>query len=348
LAVIDQRLLTQSEAAIILPMKVRDIGEFGLIELLAEVVGKVQHADLVAGIGDDAAVWRTDRSLQLGTTDAMIEDVHFSLSNATWGDLGWKALAINISDVAAMGGLPTHALVSLGLPPETDIDSVVELYRGLAEAATEFGAGVAGGNISGAPVVVVSVSLMGKAPHGVLSRSAASPGDRIAVTGHLGQSAAGLRMLNSGIEVDPEGAAFLRRAHLRPYPRVAEGQSLVQHGVKAAIDLSDGLVGDLGHIGKASRVSATVRLDMLPVHPVVQAVFGEESRRLALSGGEDYELLFTAGGGMIDRVRQAVACPVTVIGEIVEGDAGRVTVVDESGAEVDCDWSGWDHFRPSR
>lgn len=327
-------------------MKVRELGEFGLIEHLSEIVRGASGGDLVLGIGDDAAAWRTDGALEVGTTDVLIEDVHFRLSSATWLDLGWKALAINISDIAAMGGSPRYALVSLALPPETEVDDVTELYRGLAEVAVEFGVHVAGGNISTAPIVVISVSLVGKATDALLTRSAALPGDQIAVTGCLGQSAAGLRVLSSELEVDPETSAFLRKAHLRPYPRVAEAQELVRHGVKAAIDISDGLISDLAHIGKASRAAAKVWLDRLPIHPMVQSAFGGESRRLALSGGEDYELLFTARREVIDQVGQVMSTPITVIGEMVEGDPGRVTVLDEHGREVDSEvaW-GWEHFK---
>ena len=145
-------LLTQLKAAIIHPMKIRDVGEFRLIELLAEVVGRAESSEVVVGIGDDAAVWRGDRSLQLGTTDAMIGGVHFSPENATWAEIGWKALAMNISDIAAMGGRPAYALVSLGLPGETEVDQVTDLYRGLMESAEEFGVSVVGGNVSSSPV----------------------------------------------------------------------------------------------------------------------------------------------------------------------------------------------------
>ncbi len=118
-------------------MKVWELGEFGLIELIAETVGKATRHDLILGIGDDTAAWRTDKSIQLGTTDILIQNVHFTLDIATWKELGWKALAVNISDIAAMGGTPSFAMVSLGLPPETEVDNVVELYRGMKEIAFE-------------------------------------------------------------------------------------------------------------------------------------------------------------------------------------------------------------------
>jgi thiamine-monophosphate kinase len=326
-------------------MKVWGLGEFGLIELIAEIVGKASRKDIILGIGDDASVWRTESSIQIGTTDILIQDVHFTLKTTTWRDLGWKALAINISDIAAMGGKPSYALVSLGLPPETEVDSVAELYRGLMEIATKFDVDICGGNISSAPVAIINLSVIGEASHNILTRSAALPGDQIAVSGYLGQAAAGLKMLRAGLEFDSETTAFLREAHLRPCPRVAEGQILVQNGVRAAIDLSDGLVNDLAHISKASHVGAKVWVHRLPIHPLVSAAFKEESLGLALSGGEDYELLFTAKSDVIERVKGLMPSPVTVIGEILSGEPGQVTLYDERGQIVEWNEQGWEHLR---
>ncbi len=328
-------------------MKVRELGEFGLIELVAGIVGKPSRRDILLGIGDDAAAWRTSGSVELATTDILIEDVHFTLANATWRELGWKALAINISDIAAMGGSPAYALVSLGVPPDTEVESVAELYRGMMDAATEYGVDICGGNMSSAPVAVINLTVVGETSSALLTRSAALPGDRIAVTGYLGQAAAGLEMLKSGLQFDRTTTAFLREAHLRPRPRVAEGQILAQHGVKAAIDLSDGLLSDLGHICKASRVGASVWMHKLPIHPLVKAAFDEESPKLALSGGEDYELLFTASDEILQRVRAVVPVPVTAIGEIVSDEHCRITLCDSRGKPVEHGKRGWEHFRPA-
>ncbi len=326
-------------------MKVWELGEFGLIELIAETVGKASRRDLILGIGDDTAAWRTDGSIQLGTTDILIQNVHFALDIATWRELGWKALAVNISDIAAMGGTPSFAMVSLGLPPETEVDSVVELYHGIKDIASKFDVDIVGGNISRAPVVVIDVSLIGKASDTLLTRSAAAPGDRIAVTGYLGLSAAGLQMLKSERKLNSKTTSFFREAHLRPRPRVAEGQILVQHGVRAAIDLSDGLLSDLTHICKASRVGAKLWIDKLPIHALLKSAFKKEWLRLALSGGEDYELLFTARSKVIDKLTEIMSSPVTVIGEIVSDAPGQVTLMDEQGKAVKWDEGGWDHFK---
>ena len=343
----EQRLWAYYRAYIILAMKVHELGEFGLIELIADIVGSTTGPDLVLGIGDDAAAWRAEGAVQLGTTDTLVEGVHFTLDTATWRELGWKALAINVSDIAAMGGRPLYALVSLGLPPETEVDSVSDFCRGMAEMAAEYEVAICGGNISSAPVMMVNVTVIGEASGAVLTRSAAMPGDRIAVTGYLGQAAAGLKMLRSGLAFDPETDAFLRKAHLRPCPRVAEGLILVQQGVRAAIDLSDGLVSDLSHIAKASRVAARVWVRSLPVHPLVRGAFGEEASGLAISGGEDYELLFTAKDAIIGGLKDHMPSQVTVIGEITGGEPGQVTLCDERGEAIDWEQRGWEHFKAS-
>lgn len=326
-------------------MKVWELGEFGLIDLIAKTVGKPSRAELVLGIGDDTAAWRTGKSIQLATTDILIQDVHFNLENITWRDLGWKALAVNISDIAAMGGTPSYAMVSLGLPPDTEVTSVRELYRGLKDIAGKFDVDIVGGNISRATVVIIDVSLIGKASRILLTRSAAKPGDLIAVTGYLGTSAAGCRMLKSSLRLDRSTTALLQKAHLRPNPRVAEGQILAKNGVKAAIDISDGLISDLTHICEASKVGARVRIDRLPVHPKVKTVCKDESLNMALSGGEDYELLFTAKSRVINRIREVMSTPVTVIGEITKEHSGKVTLLDKQGKAIDWGERGWDHFR---
>lgn len=336
-----------------LPMKLSQIGEFGLIEIITEFLHKsgvndTSGHDVLIGVGDDAAAWRSQGSPQLGTTDILIQDVHFSLDIITWRELGWKALAVNISDIAAMGGIPKHALVSLGLPSDTELEQVIELYRGMAEIARTFDLSIIGGDVVRAPLVIISPSVVGMAGNNILTRSAAFPGDQIAVTGYLGSSAAGFRMLKAGLELDKETARYLRQAHLCPLPRVQEGQVLAQHGVRAAIDLSDGLVADLGKICQASKVGARVMTNKVPIHPLVQAAFELDFLRLALSGGEDYELLFTARGDVIERAKLLVPSAVTIIGEIVVDEPGRVTLLDEEGRVMEWEDGGWEHFRNER
>jgi thiamine-monophosphate kinase len=333
-------------------MKVAELGEFGLIELLAEIVDKTKNPkdiswqQLLIGIGDDAAAWCADSSIQLATTDSLIQDTHFDLNITGWEELGWKTIAVNLSDIAAMGGIPKYALISLALPGELEADCIVSLYRGMAQIADQFGVAIAGGNIAAASKAMITVTLLGSLETTLaLTRSAAMPGDQVAVTGYLGLSAAGLKMLKQKLSFDAETSQLLRQAHLQPKPRVSEGQILLHQGVKAAIDISDGLMADLIHVCKASKVSARIKKNLVPIHPIVQANFQADCQQLALGGGEDYELLFTAKSQVIDRVKQALSCPVTVIGEITDGTPGQVTLIDTTGRSIRWQLAGWEHFK---
>lgn len=325
-------------------MKLSELGEFNLIERLARVVGRPTDEAVLVGIGDDAACWRVEAGPHLITADSLIEGVHFTLGTATWRELGWKALAVNLSDIAAMGGVPRLALVSLGLPADTEVADVEEMYGGMVELARAFGVTIAGGDLSEALVVMINVALVGTAgdEQHILTRDAAVPGECIAVTGNLGASAAGMAVLRQGIELDSDTAVGLREAHLKPNPRVGEGQALARCGVKAAIDISDGLVSDLSRLCEASGVGARIFVPQIPIHPAVTESFGGDAIKLALSGGEDYELLFTAAQDTIDTVKGQMLCPVTVIGEIVEGTG--IVLLDRAGNEVDIGSKGWYHF----
>ncbi len=334
-------------------MKVSELGEFGLIELLAEMVHRTQSKQIalphqvILGIGDDAAAWHSETQTQLATVDSLIQDVHFSLDITPWQELGWKALAVNLSDIAAMGGVPRYALISLALPDHTEIDDVTALYKGMIELAQQSAVAIVGGDTTSAPLVAITITIFGNAKNQdnhILTRSAAEVGDKTAVTGFLGTAAAGWEMLDKQLQFDPKASACLREAFLHPYPRIAEGQLLVDQGVKAAIDISDGLISDLNHICQASQVGARIEIDRLPIEPTVKANFGDRALELALSGGEDYELLFTASVEVIDSIRAATCCPITIIGEIVADKAGMTTLVDNEGEPISIPEKGWEHF----
>jgi thiamine-monophosphate kinase len=267
------------------------------------------------------------------------------LSTATWREVGWKALAVNLSDIAAMGGKPQYALVSLALPGDTEVADMTELYQGMAEIAHLFEVAIAGGNVASAPVVIMSLMVLGSTAGNILTRSAAAPGDCIAVTGYLGSSAAGLTMLKKGLHLDEEASIYLRQAHLKPYPRIIEVQLLAQHGIRAAMDISDGLLADLSKVCQASKVGARIYADRLPVHPLMRRSFDASCLSLALSGGEDYELLLTGKAEVVEDVRKVLPCPLSVIGEIVRGEPGQVTTFDEQGKEIRLGQGGWDHFK---
>ena len=334
-------------------MKVSEIGEFGLIERLAKMAQQVEDKhqaawqQLIIGIGDDATAYFSNNEIQLATVDSLVQDVHFSFSYMSWQELGWKSLAVNLSDIAAMGGSPRYALVSLGLPGITEIEDVIDLYRGMFEIAGKFGVAVVGGDTVSSPVVFVSVTIIGSAGiknQKMLRRSAAKVGDKIAVTNYLGASAAGLEMLKKNLKFKPKIAKQLRQAHLTPNPRVTEGQLLAEKGVKCGMDISDGLVGDLAHICQESKVGAQINIDLVPVSPPVKECFGERALELALNGGEDYELLFTASPQVMSRVKKAIHCPVTVIGEITAEKAGKVTLINSQSKPFRINKTGWDHF----
>lgn len=335
-------------------MKVSEIGEFKLIEILAEMVKQARDKEapswqnLIMGIGDDTAVWRGDTSTQLATVDSFVQGVHFTTDIFPWEEVGWKALAVNLSDIAAMGGSPRYALVALSLPGDTDVEDVMALYRGMLDLAKQSGVAIAGGNISSAPVVVIDVTVFGNAEGKsgqVLTRSAARPGDVVAVTGYPGTASAGFEVLKNQPGLDPGVTSFLTRAFLHPVPRLVEGRVLLRENVRAAIDISDGLVADLRHICQMSKVGARVNVDSVPIHPLVKSSFKDRSLVLALSGGEDYELLFTARRDIVEKVKAKVSCPVTVIGEVTKENAGEVVLVGQKGETVVPEGMGWDHFK---
>jgi len=330
-------------------MKVAELGEFGLIDLLDRMITESKinqvNPNLIIGIGDDAAAWRCAAPVQLATVDSMVQGIHFSLETTAWQELGWKSLAINLSDIAAMGGAPEYALVNLALPENTEVENVAELYRGMIELASQSKVAIVGGNISRSPQVAVTITVLGTSMNNsLLKRSNARPGDTIAVTGYLGSAAAGLEILTRKLKLKPDVTKYLREAFLHPVPRIAEGQLLVRRGINTAIDISDGLLSDLRHICEASKVSAKVNTDRIPIHDMVKASFGEKAREMALSGGEDYELLFTGSSDTINKIKGEMRCPVTAIGEIISGEPGKIDLLDARGKPVKANRTGWRHF----
>ena len=341
-------------------MLVRDVGEFGLIEMLARAVADANDANIARlgergfrvrlAIGDDAAAIGAPAGLRTLTTDTMVEGVHFDLAYTPWRDLGWKALASNLSDADAMGALPVCSLVTLGLRPDLPTAGLREMYAGMMEAHQRYGGALLGGDVVKSPAFFVSVTLDGAAQSSggeerLLTRDAARPGDAIAVTGHLGCSAGGLRMMMGGLErdMDAQDARHLREAHNRPSPRVAEGVALAAAGVKAAMDVSDGQLADLGKLCAASGVGAVVSAAHLAADAHLRRAFPGQWLELALCGGEDYELLFTAPPDVMERAIASLDTPAHVIGTATEGPPS-VTALDAGGREFRPSAGGWDHF----
>jgi thiamine-monophosphate kinase len=335
------------------------LGERGLIRRIRRSAAAHAAAPGVElGMGDDTAILAVPAGHKLlATTDLLIEDVHFRRISAAPADIGWKALAVNLSDIAAMGGIPRWALVALAVPGDTSVEAVDAFYAGLAEAAAPHGVSVVGGDTSAAPGGwTVNVTLLGIHPGQPRLRSHARAGDAVAVTGSLGASAAGLHALELGLDrardagVAGARLAELTRAHLRPRARVAEGRWLGQApGVHAMMDCSDGLATDLAHICGESGVGARVRLDRIPVAAAAREAapaLGGDAREWAVSGGEDYELLLTCdpvtADALVAGLAEATGTPLTVIGRI-EGPAGEVVFVDADGAPVTMR-GGFEHF----
>lgn len=332
-------------------MRVSDLGEFGLIELVqqwTQTTGpdSVSPAAyrLAVPNGDDAAAitFPSGPVTELYTTDTMVDGVHFTTATTPWRDLGWKAVASNISDVAAMGGDPAVALITLGLPPDTLVADIRELYVGMIDICGEFGAQIIGGDMVRSLVAFVTVALTGIATGPPMVRTAAEPGHLVAVTGPVGGSAGGLRQLLDGCPGSGESGLALQ--HRRPYPHVAAGKMLVAAGVSSAMDVSDGLADDLGKLCSASGVAATIFSHQVPALPALKTAFPNNWLDLALYGGEDYVLLFTAPGDIMDAALLALPEGAAVVGEITDGDRGVVTILDESGAPVPPAGAGWDHF----
>ncbi len=349
-------------------MAVAELSEFELIDRLAALVPGTPNQHLKIGIGDDAAAWVSEpNTMTVATVDALVEGVHFDLATTSWLDLGWKALAENVSDVAAMGCQPRYAFVALGLPASTPLAGVEDLYRGMGECAQRYACVVAGGDVVRSPCVMLSVTLIGAsrpsagAPEDrLLQRSRARPGDVIAVTGPLGGSAAGLRLLQGGWHSaggeghadDAREKAELRLVtiHRRPMPRVAAGQALVEAGIRCAIDVSDGLVADVRHICEQSGVDARLVADQVPIHPAAEARFGGEALDLALTGGEDYELVCVGPPALIAAASERLVADgeaaLTTIGWIMPraGTHPEVQVTTADGGVRPLTRDGYRHF----
>jgi thiamine-monophosphate kinase len=328
-------------------VNVSDLGEFGLIDRLARAAGAARPDSLIVGIGDDAAAWRLGDAVALATTDTLVEGVHFLSGRIPWRDLGWKALAVNVSDIAAMGGTAQFALVTLALPPDTPVESVDALYAGMRECSEEYGVAVVGGDVVRSAQAMISVAVLGRAEQDaegrpqLMRRDAATAGHVIAVTGTLGDSAAGLQRLKDGVPLDDP----LVRSHVRPRPPIATGLQAARLGVPCAIDVSDGLLQDLSHVCEMSGVGAVIRADAVPLGQDLRTAFPVEALSLACAGGEDYQLVLIAPQETMRLLRASANVRVTVIGEMDEHPEQRPRLMDESGEEMRLPGRGWDHLR---
>lgn len=317
-------------------MDLKELGEFGLIERIKEALGGPMP-DGVLGIGDDCAVLPQAGGMEtLVSTDMLLEGSHFLRGDIPARLLGWKSAAVNFSDIAAMGGRPVGSFLSLGLPAGLDSDWMDAFLAGYKECSQYCGAPLLGGDTTTSQDgIAINVTVIGQCQRGrSRKRSSAVPGDLVCVTGPLGDSAAGLQAILQGVRGSEDAETLVER-HYRPVPRVSEGQALAATpGVHAMMDISDGVASDLRHILKASGVGAAVRTQDVPLSAELRRVCaqqGWDATTLALTGGEDYELLFTMAPGTEPPV------PYFVIGTITE----EKTLVWEGSSQ---DFIGFRHF----
>jgi thiamine-monophosphate kinase len=347
----------QEDPAPVATPSLAQLGEFGLIARLT--AGNATRPDVLLAVGDDAALLDLDphsAHVLVATCDALVEGRHFLRAGTTPEEIGHKALAVNLSDLAAMGAEPRWALVSLLLPPELEVALLDGVYAGMRHLARRFGVAIVGGNVSATPgPFTLDLTLLGRAERGrAFTRSGGKPGDALLVTGSLGAAAAGLMIAR-----DPAGAASLpaetreraRLAYAAPEPRVGEGLALAATGlVTAMLDVSDGAAADLAHLCDASGVGVAVEATSLPISRETRAVcaaYNRDPAEFALTGGGDYELLFTVRPDGITAAQatvRAVGGEATVIGSLLDPASGRLLRLGD-GAQRPLSRAGWDHLR---
>lgn len=342
-------------------MLISNLGEVELIKRISRQF-PYQGEGVRVGIGDDTAVLSplpdADR-LTLVTKDILVEGVHFLTHFLTPYQLGRKALAVNISDIVAMGGIPRHLVTAVGFPPDTKLKTVEEIYQGMGELCRICFINLIGGDTVNSPRgIIISVTLLGEVEEkNLILRSGAEAGDLIGVTGNLGSSAAGLDLLmqevGEGKERDKGHASrfqSLIKSHLEPPLRLKEARKIVQsHLATSMIDLSDGIIKDLGEIARASQVGAKVYLDRVPLGPALEkasSFLGNDPLEYALGGGEDYELLFTlkpVGQEKLKELAHEFQVPLNIIGEITPPEEG-IKYLDKEGEERNFSRKGYTHF----
>lgn len=346
-----------------------EIGEFGLIQRIAKLAEPTLAAvpDLKEGIGDDCAVYRlSENLLQVSTTDILVDQVHFDLLTTPVKHLGSKAISVNVSDICAMNAMPRCALVSLAIPPSFPVEMVEELYRGMAHACMEYGVAIAGGDTSSSRSgLIISVAVTGEVtPDHLALRKGASPGELICVTGMLGGAAAGLRLLmrEKGIMLEhlENNESFNRNfmADFKEYRNAIQSQLLPlarldivkyfhMSGIRptSMIDISDGLSSELQHLCKSSNTGAVIYENRIPIGPETRLIAGElqdDALTWALTGGEDYELLFTVPKEALQKI--SAHRDISVIGETTPPDEG-IFIRDIYGMNIDLGaMKGFDHF----
>ncbi|MBI5181568.1 MAG: thiamine-phosphate kinase [Nitrospirae bacterium] len=327
-------------------MKLSELGEIGFLKKI-EASLRLSDKSVLIGIGDDAAAVRVSKGkMLLATTDLLTEGIHFDLRYTSFFQLGAKALLVNISDIAAMGGIPKYALIAIAVPDNIKVEELNELYRGINKTASSYNVSIIGGDTSGSKNgLTINITLLGEAKQGnIVRRGGAKIGDKIFVTGTLGDSSAGLELLKKGKRI-----GFLINRHLRPIPRLKEACFIAQNRLATSmIDISDGLSTDLNHICRMSRVGAVIYEEKIPVSAGLRNIcLKKHPLHYALSGGEDYELLFTVNEKNVIKIYSAISknkISATMVGEITELKKGML-ILDSKGQKRPLLPTGFNHFR---
>jgi thiamine-monophosphate kinase len=334
-------------------MRIHEIGgELGFIDRVRGMHAGAEGDGLIVGLGDDAAVIAVKPGEQVVvTTDMLVERVHF---RREWSDpysIGWKAAAANLSDLAGMGAVPTFTFISIACTSRETVENLDRLYDGFVDCLNRYGSRLAGGDTNATPEnMVISVTQMGTVRAGkALTRAGARVGDILLVTGTLGDSAAGLALLSEyGLARADKVNKDLITIHRRPQPRIVAANAAAATGkVRAAMDITDGIAGDLKKLCAVSNVGARLDSHLLPISEAVRAtaeLLQKDPVEMALIGGEDYELLLAVAPGDVDDIIAAISgvgASVTAVGEVTKSG---FRIVDESGAEREVEGAGWDHF----
>ncbi|MBI5477171.1 MAG: thiamine-phosphate kinase [Ignavibacteriales bacterium] len=343
------------------------IGEFGLIDRISKIIDEQAGSqplrqNLLIGIADDAAVYKPAAGkVQLFTTDAFVEGIHFDLTYTSFKHLGWKAIVANVSDIAAMCGVPRYATIVLSLPKKISVEMIEEFYHGAVFACEKYSCLIVGGDTTSSLAnSMISVAMTGEADESKIKfRKNASPGEYICVTGHLGASLAGLKILKREKErfalsteqqlfkpnLEPYTPAIEK--HLMPKPRLdISGIFAERVNVGAIIDVSDGLASEINHICNNSGTGAVIHEHNIPVDTITQKIaseFNEPPTDYALYGGEEYELLFTIKDDEYARLEK-LTNDVTIIGRVTEKEKG-IVLIRENGEQEPLKAGGWNHFK---
>lgn len=333
-------------------MKLSDIGEFGLINRFAKQFSNFGASNTL-GIGDDCAILPlNENESYIVSTDLLIEDIHFLRNKITPFELGYKSLAVNLSDIAAMGGQPQFSFLSIAIPKDVEVEYLDQFIEGYHQLSSKYNTNLMGGDTTkSVDRLAINVLVVGKIENNKIKlRSDAQTNDIICVTGNLGDSAGGLQILLDQLPVNQKSKQLLDAHHL-PEPRIKEGLFLSQFkGVHAMMDISDGIASDLRHILNASKQSATIELQSLPTSEVLQQLAKEhywDITQMATSGGEDYELILTIDSnyfeGIAPKFYQRFQKPLYKIGTITEG-MPKISWTN-NGKKIETNQSGFNHFK---